>query len=141
MLKDKINKAKKKAQKNITNKLAKIHERRATPTNVVLYFNHAVTQIYGYMPTISKETNKKLSGLIKYLKNNGFTDTDIFNWLKEIIENWNEYALKKTTTDRGKEYFINNYPNLNDIIYCKKFFLHYNKEDDNEPKLEIEVDW
>lgn len=132
MLKDKIKAAKNKAKEYQKSKIKKLPKRKASSFNILLFFNHLVAQTYDMVACHSKDTRKKVGGLIKFLKNNGFTDEEIYDWIRDIVENWERYALKKTTTDRGHEYTINNYPNLKDIIYCKTFFLNADIELNNQ---------
>ena len=123
MLKNTIKKSKQKSQTALINRESKIKSRKASTFNILFFFTKTVYDYWDIKVTYSKEEKNRVNSLIKYLKNNGFSDVEVFEWLEDIVKNWDKYANKKTATDKGKEYMIHNYPNLGDIIYCKKFFL------------------
>ena len=140
-LKNRLERARRKALEFQKQKAEKMFEKNITPYKLLIYFNNLVIQNYNSYPVHSKKTKQMVSGLIKFLKNNGFSDKQIYDWIKEIVENWDKYSNKTCTTDKGKEYKINIYPNLDDIIYCKKFFLYHDIAHECNLDKEEEVDY
>lgn len=71
------------------------------------------------MPPMTKENRLKINGLIKFFKNNGLDDKDIYNFIDKCVENW--YLLQNIDmyTDNRKKYKLDTRPNLVDIIHCK----------------------
>jgi len=140
-LKNRLERARRKALEFQKQKTEKMFEKNITPYKLLIYFNNLVIQNYNSYSVHSKKTKQMVSGLIKFLKNNGFSDKQIYDWIKEIVENWDKYSNKTCTTDKGKEYKINIYPSLDDIIYCKKFFLYHDIAHECNLDKEEEVDY
>jgi hypothetical protein len=85
------------------------------------------------MPPMTKENRRKINGFIKFLKNNGFNDKDIYLFIDKCVENW--YMLQNIDmyTDKRKKYKLDTRPNLVDIIHCKtQIFNELNQEELDE---------
>jgi len=77
----------------------------------------------GMPPPIDGDTTKKVNGLLKLLKNNNFSDEEIWQFLDEAFASWDKFKQMNFYTDNGKNYILSVYPSLKDIINCKTQFL------------------
>jgi len=85
---------------------------------------------YGPMAPINKANTKKIFGFIKFLKNAGYTDPEIYGFVKDCVENWATISQIKIFTDGRKSYTLDVVPNIVDIIICKtQIFNEINKKE------------
>ncbi len=136
-LEDAMKRAKEINNKSREAEKAKRIQRPLTKKGFIQYF-HDLFEVYNYNkpPIIKKDTVNKVSGLIRILKHNGYTDKDIYLMLDKIFERW--YRLKNTEayTNNRKPYTLDSKPNLMDIIICRDFIL--NKIEEKPKKIETE---
>lgn len=115
--------------------LAKITSRPATPTGILQFMaeNNCRTMT-------NQKDRVKINGLIKFLKNNGLEDRDIYDFIKNCVKNWDSLQNAKIFTDNRKKYNIDTRPNILDIINCKTqlygFFQEESEEDEEIDLLE-----
>lgn len=112
--------------------LAKIYNRPVSITGILQFFNEQLSiNNYGPMAPIAKKNQHKLNGFIKMLRNNGFSDQEIYEFVQKCVENWAVLSKKQFFTDNRKHYNLDAVPNLIDIIHCKtQFFNEINKEEE-----------
>jgi hypothetical protein len=136
-LQDAIEKAKKTTKEARAKYRQKQINRPVTVTGVIGYLTEQLrTNNFGPMPPMTKENRLKINGFIKFLKNNGFNDKDIYLFIDKCVENW--YMLQNIDmyTDKRKKYKLDTRPNLVDIIHCKtQIFNELNQEKDEEIDL------
>jgi hypothetical protein len=92
---------------------------------------------YGFMNPITKETRNKVHGFIKFLKNNDYQDSEIYDFIKNCIKNWDILKNLQIKTDNKKKYTLDTKPNILDIINCKQDFitelsLKFEEKDDSD---------
>jgi hypothetical protein len=111
--------------------------RPVTITGIIGYLTEQLkTNNFGPMPPMTKENRLKINGFIKFLKNNGLEDKDIYIFIDKCVENW--YILQNIDmyTDKRKKYKLDTRPNLVDIVHCKtQIFNELNQEKDEEIDL------
>jgi len=116
---------------------AKIINRPVTINGLIQYLTDQLkTNNFGTMQPMTKENRLKINGFIKFLKNNGLDDRDIYLFIDKCVENW--YILQNIDiyTDKRKKYKLDTRPNMLDIIYCKtQIFNELNQEKDEEIDL------
>ena len=139
---DAINKGK---QTNQTAKqlyLAKQFNRPVSMTGILQFMAEQLKlHDYGQMAPISKANKGKVHGFIKFLRNNGFTDREIYEFVQKCIENWQDFLRTDIYTDNRKKYNLDTIPNIIDIIHCKtQFFNELNKEIEEED-FDIWEEW
>ena len=118
--------------------LAKMFNRPVTITGILQFFSEQLSlNNYGPMAPINKKNKGMIQGFIKFLRNNGFTDLEIYEFVQKCVENWAELAEKQFLTDNRKKYNLDTVPNLVDIVICKTQF--YNEI--NTEKEEIDDDF
>lgn len=110
--------------------LAKQYNRPVSITGVLQFMSEQLKIYdYGQMAPISKENKNKINGFIKFLRNNGFDDKEIYEFVKKCVENWQEFLGIDIHTDNRKKYNLDTVPNIIDIIHCKtQFYNELNKE-------------
>ena len=85
---------------------------------------------YGPMAPISKDNAKKIFGFIKFMKNNGYEDKEIYGFIKDCVENWANISKLKIFTDNRRSYTLDVVPNIIDLINCKsQIFNEINKKE------------
>ncbi len=136
-LQNALEKAKKVTEESRAKYRAKIINRPVTVTGLIQYLTEQLmTNNFGTMALMAKENRLKINGFIKFLKNNGMEDKDIYLFIDKCVENW--YILQNIDmyTDKRKKYKLDTRPNLVDIIYCKtQIFNELNQEKDEEIDL------
>lgn len=119
-LQDALEKARKITEESRIKYRAKQLNRPLSVTGLIQYLQEQLTaNNFGNMPPMTKENRLKINGLIKFFKNNGLDDKDIYNFIDKCVENW--YLLQNIDmyTDNRKKYKLDTRPNLVDIIHCK----------------------
>jgi len=116
----------------------------ARPVSVsgLLHFMNEQLRVnnYGPLAPITKKNKHKITGFIKFLRNNSFSDKEIYEFIKECIEKWNDLASIDIYTDNRKKYTLDSVPNIVDIIHCKsQIFNEFNKEQDDIPDEDLDV--
>jgi len=100
--------------------------RPITKKGFVQYFNELFDVYdYGRPPIVKKDTIYKVSGLLKILRNNSFSDRDIYEMLDKIFKKWYELKDNNIVTLNRKNYVLDSKPNLIDIIVCRDSILDY----------------
>ena len=136
-LQNALEKAKKVTEESRAKYRAKIITRPVTVTGLIQYLTEQLkANNFGPMAPMTKENRLKINGFIKFLKNNGMEDKDIYLFIDKCVENW--YILQNIDmyTDKRKKYKLDTRPNLVDIIYCKtQIFNELNQEKDEEIDL------
>jgi hypothetical protein len=95
------------------------------------------------MAPINKENRNKINGLIKFLRNNGFSDLEIYDFIEKCIEKWPIFMNIEMFTDNRKKYNLDTRPNILDIINCKtQLFNEINtKIDENDDEEDLLALW
>jgi len=106
--------------------------RQLTSRNLIYYFS----SLCETARPITKDTFNKLNGFITLLRNNGWTDEQIYEFIEESVENWPK-GKKAITNKNRKEYILDTQPNLQDIIVCSNWFMDRTKEDEQYNLWEI----
>lgn len=136
-LQDALEKAKKTTEESRAKYKKKQLHRPVTVTGLIGYLAEQLRiHDFGPMPPMTKENRLKINGFIKFLKNNGFEDKDIYIFIDKCVENW--YILQNIDmyTDKRKKYKLDTRPNLVDIIHCKtQIFQELNQEKEEEIDL------
>ena len=97
---------------------------------------------YGPLTPITKQNKNKISGFIKFLRNNSFSDQEIYEFIKECVEKWEELASIDIYTDNRKKYTLDTMPNIVDIVHCKsQIFNELNKEKEDTEDMDIFTAW
>jgi hypothetical protein len=133
-LQDALKKAKQTTEESRAKYRSKQLNRPISVTGLIQYLQEQLTvNNFGPMPPMTKENRRKINGFIKFLKNNGFNDKDIYLFIDKCVENW--YMLQNIDmyTDKRKKYKLDTRPNLVDIIHCKtQIFNELNQEELDE---------
>lgn len=121
--------------------LAKQFSRPISVTGLLQFMNEQVRlNGYGPMAPITKKNKHKLTGFIKFLRNNSFTDKEIYEFVKECIERWDDLMSIEIHTDNRKKYTLDSVPNIIDIVHCKsQIFNELNKKQDDIPDEEFNI--
>ena len=97
---------------------------------------------YGPLTPITKQNKNKINGFIKFLRNNSFSDQEIYEFIKECVEKWEELASIDIYTDNRKKYTLDTIPNIVDIVHCKsQIFNELNKEKEDTEDMDIFTAW
>jgi len=115
-----------KTKSNQAHRAKKNKYRQLTPRNLIYYFNNLCET----PRPVTKDTFNKLNGFIKLLRNNDWTDEQIYEFIKESVENWPK-GEKAITNKNRKEYILDTQPNLQDIIICSNWFMDEEEEQYN----------
>lgn len=130
-------KAKKTTEMSKQRYFEKRFNRPVTTTGLIQYLTEQLkANNFGPMPPMTKENRLKINGFIKFLKNNGMEDKDVYFFIDKCVENW--YILQNIDmyTDKRKKYKLDTRPNLVDIIHCKtQIFNELNQEKEEEIDL------
>ena len=124
--------------------LAKMFNRPVSITGILQFFSEQLSlNNYGPMAPINKKNKGMIQGFIKFLRNNGFTDREIYEFVQKCVENWAELAEKQFLTDNRKKYNLDTVPNLVDIVICKtQFFNEINTEKEEiDDDFDIWAEW
>jgi hypothetical protein len=135
-------------EKNVSAKLKFLAGQPNRPVSVNGILQHLKDQIilnnYGDLAPITKDTRNKIHGFIKFLKNNGLEDKEIYEFLTKCVENWDFLQNIKIHTDNRKKYNLDTRPNILDIINCKtQLFQELNNkiEESNEEDIDFLAEW
>ena len=97
---------------------------------------------YGPLTPITKQNKNKINGFIKFLRNNSFSDQEIYEFIKECVEKWEELTSIDIYTDNRKKYTLDTIPNIVDIVHCKsQIFNELNKEKEDTEDMDIFTAW
>lgn len=125
MLNDAIERAKQKHSESRKAEQSKRKSRPLTTGNFIQYFNDLYEKHdLGKPPPLNKDTKKKISGLIKVLKNNDYEDSDIYDFLDRVFEKWGSLRKQEIYTNNRKKYTLDDRPNLLDLINCRDKILN-----------------
>lgn len=134
MLSDAVKKAQDIHRQSKEAQAEKRKNRPVTTNGFIQYFYDLYEKHdYGVQPPLKKDTRNKVSGLVRLLKNNGYEDKDIYNFLEKVFDRWP--SLQEVKTNNRKEYILDTKPNLMDIINCRDDILS-ELEVQQEPKEE-----
>lgn len=139
-----MKKARSKHQESLKAQREKRLSRPASVTGIIQFFNDLyVRQEMGAMPPMKKEDKNKINGFIKFFKNNGYTDKEIYQFVENVFDFWSRLRNLDIYTDNRKKYILDTRPNLIDMIHCKtQIFQELNVkeepiDDDNVDLLEL----
>lgn len=125
--------------------LAKQLHRPVSITGILQFFSEQLSlNNYGPMAPINKKNKGMINGFIKFLRNNGFTDQEIYEFVQKCVENWPDISKEQFFTDNRKKYTLDTVPNLIDIIICKtQMFREINneKEEIDDDNFDIWEEW
>lgn len=134
----KLNDALKKSEEKHSEAKNKQFEKRTrrpvTTSGLIQFFQDLYhTHGLGQPPLLKKDTRNKVSGLIKLLKNNDFEDHEIWEFIRQVFENWDYFKQQDFYTDNRKKYILATRPDLADITHCKSQFIQeLSKEEEQE---------
>jgi|SRR6056297_578125 len=141
-----IEQSKKKSEQAKINNARK-RDNRPISVSGILQFMAEELQKNNYCditPT-TKDTRNKIHGFIRFLKNNGLEDKEIYAFLAKCIENWAFLSNIKMHTDNRKKYNLDTVPNILDIINCKNQIfneINIKKEDvENDDDIDLLEEW
>jgi len=118
-LKDAINRGKEKAAQAENKQALKSFDRPLTRNGIRQVFDLACRNNNYPEATLTKRTIDMLGGFIKVFQNSGVPAIDVYNFITEYVNNFNELKGSKYTTEKGSEWNIGNSPNLSDIVICR----------------------
>jgi len=143
MLKNAIQKAKSKHENSKEEDRRKRLSRPVTAGGIINFFHDLYFKydIKGYVP-LKKDDYNKVNGFIKLLRNNHYSDEEIYAVIEEIFSQWDQIKEADIKTDNRKSYILNDSTDLLDIVKCKNdIFREITKEnepeDENKSLLEI----
>ena len=131
-LKDAIQSSQEKYEQAKDRQRQKRTNRPISTSGLVQYFND-LYHIYGLgsPPPINEDTRNKINGLVKNLKKNGYDDSEIWDFLRRIFENWDYLKHLNFYTDNRKSYILATLPDLKDVVNCKtQFIQELSREED-----------
>ncbi len=135
-------------EKNVNAKLKYLEKQTCRPVSVSGILQYLQEQLilnnYGDLAPITKETRNKIHGFIKFLKNNGLEDREIYEFLTKCVENWDFLLTLKVFTDNRKKYNLDTRPNILDIINCKtQLFQELNNkiEEIEDDDIDFLAEW
>jgi hypothetical protein len=117
--------------------------RPVTVSGLCRFFNFQFEQAgFGAPPLITQDTTKKLNGFIKVLKNNYYTDADIYNLIKRYIDAFERIKSEEFFTSNNKKYAVGGRPTIRDLIICRDCIINKVQPDDGPVDLpEKKQDW
>jgi hypothetical protein len=134
-------------EKNVNAKLRHLEKQTIRPISANGLLQHMKEQLilnnYGDMAPITKDTRNKIHGFIKFLKNNGLEDREIYEFLTKCVENWDFLQNLKIYTDNRKKYVLDTRPNILDIINCKTQLFQElnNKIESDDDDIDFLAEW
>jgi len=141
-LNDALKKSEQKHEEAKEKQFQKRTRRPVTTSGLIQYFSD-LYYFYGIYqpPLLTKDTRNKVNGFIKLLKNNGYEDHEIWDFIKQVFENWDYFKQQDFYTDNRKKYILAIRPDLKDIIVCKgQFIQELSKEEELECNSNEEKD-
>jgi len=142
-LKDAIESAKKRHRQTVLKKNNAQHTKVATPTGLCRFFNFKFESYgYGAPPLITKKESNMVSGFIRLLKNNHYSDKRVYKFVGDYLEHFPKIKLKDVYTDKGKKYTMGARPNIKDLLYCKSDLLNkISVHSSSQVKSKETTDW
>ena len=121
----KVEEAIAKARESFKNSSLYDFSRNLNPTKLALFFKKAFEEEFEFTPVIvlPKNFTNKMRGFLKLFRNNGYSNKEILDFVKEVISNWYMLRGKKIETVNGKTWRLGKYPKLEDIVYCNRSLL------------------
>lgn len=137
-VKEAIAKAQSKYQESLKKQREKRTHKPATPTGIIQFFNDLyLKNEMGYVPTLKKQDKHKVTGFVKLLKNNGYEDREIYEFIERVFDAWSRLTAIDMHTDNRKKYILDTRPNLIDLIHCKtQIFQELNEKEDDTPQTD-----
>lgn len=121
---------------------AKQMNRKASVSGIIQFFRNTLTaNNLGTMAPINKENSHKINGFIKFLRNNGFEDKEIYDFLEKCIKEWQHLTGIQMYTDNRKKYTLDTRPNIVDIIHCKTQIFNELNEDEEDEDIDLLEAW
>lgn len=103
-------------------------KRSVTVSGLCRFFNFIFEEYeYGTPPLITKKESNMISGFIKVLKNNHYSDSEIYEFVKGYIQNFEQIKKQNIYTIKGKIYTIGARPNIKDLLYCRDDLINKTK--------------
>lgn len=89
------------------------------------FFNHQFEKAgFGAPPLLTKDTTNKLNGFLKVLKNNDYSDRDIYGLVKNYINAFERIKSEEFFTANNKKYVLGGRPTLKDLIICRDCIIN-----------------
>jgi hypothetical protein len=131
-LSDALERGQQKYQEARKKEQEKRRQRPVTTSGLIQFFSDLYDKAgLGRPPVLSKENRGKISGLIKLLKNNGYENKDIYDFIEQIFDSWDQFKQQEFQTLHKKKYVLSAWPDLMDIVNCRdQFIRELSKEED-----------
>jgi len=106
------------------------------------FFNHQFQQAgYGAITPLTKETKVKINGFIKVLKNNGYSDQNIYELIEKYIAAFEKIKSEDMYTANNKKYVLAGRPSLRDLIICRDCIINKVYDEPVEQAETGDTDW
>lgn len=138
-----IQKAQDKYKASLKVQQEKRKTRPATTAGILQFVNDLYSKYdMGAVPPINKNDKHKITGFIKFLKNNGFEDKEVYEFIESAFSEWGRLCQLEIYTENRKRYTLDTRPNIIDVIHCKTQIFQELKtteapEDENMDLLEL----
>lgn len=138
-----IEKAKERHKSSVLKNNQRQYDRLITVQGLCRFFNFQFERKdYGVPPVITKKESNMVSGFIRVLKNNNYSDKDIYDIIDKYLMIFETLKGQGMVTTNGKKHTIGARPNLKDLLYCRDDIINKIKVHSSAPKKSrTDVDW